>query len=149
MKPPTPRQQRCRIKIRQYKSRVILLLQRNYHRMCYLYHRHITCFDRTAYSLRLLDIEFLLKVFGVIGSGKLILEVGGTPAGRRCEPLIYYSFGSSYSSVYLRKLGYDQASGFMEAECDRGESSGLRCNLSGEYSADREICEKWLSGSAG
>ncbi len=75
MKHPTPQYQLHRIKIRQYKCRLTLLLQGIWHKLCYWYHHHITCFDRAAYSLRLLDVEFLLKAFGVIGSVKLIQEV--------------------------------------------------------------------------
>ena len=76
MKHLTPQLQLYQIKITVCYSRLVLWLQTLFHRLSYLYHRHFPYFDRYAYSIRLLDIEFLLKAFGFFGSGKLILEVG-------------------------------------------------------------------------
>lgn len=76
MKHSTPQLQLYQIKITVCYSRLVLWFETLFHRLSYLYHRHFPYFDRYAYSIRLLDIEFLLKAFGFFGSGKLILEVG-------------------------------------------------------------------------
>ena len=68
-----------RIKYKNLKSLVELYFWKAYHKISYWEKLKglLSSFDRLAYSIRLLDVEFLLKFLGVLGSGKIIYDMLG------------------------------------------------------------------------